>query len=115
MYIESPHINHNIMDNMDIEFQPTIDLQLYCCKFYNEEVEVKHTYLLSIPGQRDITTFRINFEQKIEQKSLRKTVDKMVEKRSKNHTLTTMTRSTKEKQRKKVKKLRDEYIKLKKE
>lgn len=29
MYIESSHINHNIMDNMDIEFQPNIDLQLY--------------------------------------------------------------------------------------
>ena len=66
MYIESPHTNHNIMDNMDIDFQSTIDLQLYCCKFYNEEVEVKHTYLLLIPGQRDTTTFRINFDQTAE-------------------------------------------------
>lgn len=54
------------MDNIDIEFQPTIDLQLYCCKFYNEEVEVKHTYSLLIPGQRDTTTFRINFDQTAE-------------------------------------------------
>ena len=54
------------MDNIDIEFQPTIDLQLYFCKFYNEEVEVKHTYSLLIPGQRDTTTFRINFDQTAE-------------------------------------------------
>ena len=51
---------------MDIEVQPTIDLQLHCCKFYNKEVEVKHTYLLLITGHKDTTTFRINFDQTAE-------------------------------------------------
>ena len=63
MYIESPHINQNIMD---IDFQSTIDPQFCRCKFYNKEIEVKHTYLLLIPGQKDTTTFRINFDQTAE-------------------------------------------------
>ena len=54
------------MDNMDIDFQSSIDLQLYCCKFYNKEIEVKHPYLLFTPGQKDTTTFRINFDQTTE-------------------------------------------------
>ena len=29
--------NHSIMNDLDI------DLQLYCCKFYDEHIEVKHT------------------------------------------------------------------------
>lgn len=66
MHLESPHRNHNIMNSMDTDDQPTIDLQLYCCKFYNKEVEIKHTYLLFIPGQKDTTTFRINFDQTTE-------------------------------------------------
>lgn len=38
---------------MDIELKPSIDLQLYCCKFYSQEAEVQHTYLLAIPGKND--------------------------------------------------------------
>ena len=51
---------------MDIDFQSSIDMQLYCCKFYNKEIEVKHPYLLFTPGQKDTTTFRINFDQTTE-------------------------------------------------
>ena len=51
------------MESMDIDFKPPVDLQLYCCKFYNQDVEVQHTYLLAIPGKNDSLTFRINFDQ----------------------------------------------------
>lgn len=51
------------MESMDIDFQPSIDLQLYSCKFYSKDIEGKHTYLLLIPGQKDGTTFRINFDR----------------------------------------------------
>ena len=40
-----------------------IDLQIYCCKFYDEDINVKHSYFLFIPGKKDTTTFRINFDQ----------------------------------------------------
>ena len=53
-----PNLNYNnIMD---------IDLQIYCCKFYDKNIEVKHTYFLTIPGQKDNTTFRVNFDQTAE-------------------------------------------------
>ena len=49
-----PNLNYNnIMD---------IDLQIYCCEFYDKNIEVKHTYFLTIPGQKDNTTFRVNFD-----------------------------------------------------
>lgn len=54
------------MESMDIDFKPPVDLQLYCCKFYNQDVEVQHTYLLAIPGKNDSLTFRINFDQTAE-------------------------------------------------
>ena len=47
MHLHSPNLNYNnIMD---------IDLQIYCCKFYDKNIEVKHTYFLTIPGQKDKT------------------------------------------------------------
>lgn len=39
------------MKSMNIDFQQSVDLQLYCCKFYTKKIEVKHTYLLLIPGK----------------------------------------------------------------
>lgn len=54
MQLKSWYINNNIMD---------IDLQIYCCKFYDEDINVKHSYFLFIPGKKDTTTFRINFDQ----------------------------------------------------
>ena len=39
-----------------------IDLDLYCCKFYNNDIEIKHTYFLLIPTNKDDTTFRIIFD-----------------------------------------------------
>ena len=43
-----------------------IDLQIYYCKSYDKDIEVKHTYFLIIPGQKDTSTFRINFDQTAE-------------------------------------------------
>ena len=40
-----------------------IDLQIYCCKFYDKDIKVKHSYFLVIPGQKENTTFKINFVQ----------------------------------------------------
>ena len=60
------HINYNIMESIDIDFQQTVGLQLYCCKFYSKDIEARHTHLLLIPGQKDAITFRINFDQTAE-------------------------------------------------
>lgn len=29
-----------------------IDLELHCCKFYNEDIKVLHTYFLVIPEEK---------------------------------------------------------------
>ena len=42
-----------------------IDLDLYCCKFYNNDIEIKHTYFLLIPTHKDVTTFRIIFDSNV--------------------------------------------------
>ena len=42
-----------------------IDLDLYCCKFYNNDIEIKHTYFLLIPTLKDDTTFRIIFDSNV--------------------------------------------------
>ena len=42
-----------------------IDLDLYCCKFYNNDIEIKHTYFLLIPTHKDDTTFRIIFDSNV--------------------------------------------------
>ena len=42
-----------------------IDLDLYFCKFYNNDIEIKHTYFLLIPTQKDDTTFRIIFDSNV--------------------------------------------------
>ena len=43
-------------DDLDLD----IDLELYCCKFYDKDIEVKHTYFLIIPTDKDNTTIHIN-------------------------------------------------------
>ena len=42
-----------------------IDLDLYCCKFYNNDIEIKHKYFLLIPTHKDDTTFRIIFDSNV--------------------------------------------------
>ena len=39
-----------------------IDLELYCCKFYDKNIHVKHTYFLIIPTDKDNTTIHINYD-----------------------------------------------------
>ena len=39
-----------------------LDLELYCCKFYDKDIEVKHTYFLIIPTDKDNTTIHINYD-----------------------------------------------------
>ena len=31
-----------------------IDLELYCCKFYDKNIHVKHTYFLIIPTDKTV-------------------------------------------------------------
>ena len=38
-----------------------VDLELYCCKFYDKDIEVKHTYFLIIPTDEDNTSIDINY------------------------------------------------------
>ena len=42
-----------------------IDLDLYYCKFYNNDIEIKHKYFLLIPTHKDDTTFRIIFDSNV--------------------------------------------------
>ena len=39
-----------------------IDLDLYCCKFYDKDIEVEHTYFLIIPADKDNTTINLTFD-----------------------------------------------------
>ena len=43
-----------------------IDLELHCYKFYNKDIEVKHTYFLIIPGEQDTTTIDVKLDQSAE-------------------------------------------------
>ena len=46
------------MNGIDLD----LDLELYCCKFYDKDIEVKHTYFLIIPTDKDNTTIHINYD-----------------------------------------------------
>ena len=50
MHHHSSNLNHNnsIMNGIGLDLD--IDLELYCCKFYDEDIKVKHTYFLIIPA-----------------------------------------------------------------
>ena len=39
-----------------------LDLELYYCKFYDKDIEVKHTYFLIIPADKDNTTINLTFD-----------------------------------------------------
>ena len=39
-----------------------LDLELYCCKFYDKDIKVKHTYFLIIPADKDNTTIDVNYD-----------------------------------------------------
>ena len=62
MYIHFPNVNHK-----KLHHEPAyhIDLDLYCCKFYNNDIEIKHKYFLLIPTHKDDTTFRIIFDSNV--------------------------------------------------
>ena len=46
------------MNEIDLD----LDLELYCCKFYDKDIEVKHTYFLIIPADKDNTTINVTFD-----------------------------------------------------
>ena len=53
------NLNHKKnMNGIDLD----LDLELYCCKFYDKDIEVKHTYFLIIPTDKDNTTIHINYD-----------------------------------------------------
>ena len=56
MQLCSNLIHKNNMNGIDL------DLELYCCKFYDKVIEVKHTYFLIIPTDKDNTTIHINYD-----------------------------------------------------
>ena len=31
-----------------------LSIEIFCCKFYNKDIEVKHTYFLIIPTDKEI-------------------------------------------------------------
>ena len=43
-----------------------IDLKLYCCKFYDKDIEVKHTYFLIVPTDKDNTNIDINYNPNVQ-------------------------------------------------
>mgnify|MGYP000229423599 CR=1 FL=1 len=58
MHLHTLISNHNIMNEIDLD----LDLELYCCKFYDKDIEVKHTYFLIIPADKDYTTINVTFD-----------------------------------------------------
>ena len=42
-----------------------IDLELYCCKFYDRDIHVKHTYFLVVPTDKDNTSIDINYNPNV--------------------------------------------------
>ena len=56
MHLHTSISNHSIMNEIDL------DLELYCCKFYDKDIEVKHTYFLIIPADKDNTTINVTFD-----------------------------------------------------
>ena len=49
-------------DDLDLD----VDLELYCCKFYDKDIEVKHTYFLIIPTDKDNTSIDINYNPNVQ-------------------------------------------------
>ena len=43
-----------------------IDLELHCCKFYNEDIKVLHTYFLVIPEEKDTTSIEVQLDPSAE-------------------------------------------------
>ena len=62
MHHHSSNLNHNnsIMNGIGLDLD--IDLELYCCKFYDEDIKVKHIYFLIIPADKHNTTINVNFQ-----------------------------------------------------
>ena len=60
MHLHTLISNHSIMNEIDLDLDP--DLELYCCKFYDKDIEVKHTYFLIIPADKDNTTIDVNYD-----------------------------------------------------
>ena len=56
MHLHTLISNHSIMNEIDL------DLELYYCKFYDKDIEVKHTYFLIIPADKDNTTINVTFD-----------------------------------------------------
>ena len=49
-----------IMIGTDVD--DDLDLELYCCKFYDKNIHVKHTYFLIVPTDKDNTTIHFNYD-----------------------------------------------------
>ena len=60
MHLHTLISNHSIMNEIDLDLDP--DLELYYCKFYDKDIEVKHTYFLIIPADKDNTTINVTFD-----------------------------------------------------
>ena len=58
MHLHTLISNHSIMNEIDLD----LDLELYYCKFYDKDIEVKHTYFLIIPADKDNTTINLTFD-----------------------------------------------------
>ena len=58
MHLHTLISNHSIMNEIDLD----LDLELYYCKFYDKDIEVKHTYFLIIPADKDNTTINVTFD-----------------------------------------------------
>ena len=43
-----------------------IDLEIHCCKFYNQDIQVQHTYFLIIPGEEDTTSIEVQLDPSTE-------------------------------------------------
>ena len=42
-----------------------IDLEIHCCKFYNQDIQVQHSYFLIIPGE-DTTSIEVQLDPSTE-------------------------------------------------
>ena len=64
MHLRSTNLNHknSIMNGIDLDLNLDIDLELYCCKFYDKDIKVKHTYFLIIPADKNNNTINVTFD-----------------------------------------------------
>ena len=51
-----------IMNDTDHDDDDALDLELYCCKFYDKNIHVKHTHFLIVPTDKDNTTIHIHYD-----------------------------------------------------